>query len=59
MPPSRQAPAERGVSSETQSREPTRAGTGGGGGAVGNFDGGQPDSNYGGISSIDAGGVTA
>ena len=35
------------------------SGGGGGGGAFGNFDGGQPDSNYGGISSIDAGGVTA
>jgi len=32
-------------------------GTGGGGGYFGNFDGGQPDSNYGGITSIDAGGV--
>ena len=27
-------------------------------GAFGNFDGGFPDSNYGGIESIDAGGVT-
>jgi hypothetical protein len=30
----------------------------GGGGAFGNLDGGQPDSNYGGITSIDAGGVS-
>ena len=28
------------------------------GGAIGNFDGGHPDSNYGGITPIDAGGVT-
>ena len=36
------------------------AGSGGGIiGAIGNFDGGQPDSNYGGITPIDAGGVTA
>ena len=33
-------------------------GTGSGGGFFGNFDGGQPDSNYGGITSIDAGGVS-
>ena len=32
-------------------------GSGSGVGATGNFDGGQPDSNYGGINSIDAGGV--
>jgi len=37
----------------------TGSGGGGGGGAFGNFDGGHPDSNYGGIASIDAGGVTA
>lgn len=39
----------------------TAGGDGGGGiigGAIGNFDGGHPDSNYGGISPIDAGGVT-
>ena len=36
------------------------AGSGGGIiGAIGNFDGGQPDSNYGGITPIDAGGVAA
>lgn len=28
-----------------------------GGGSVGNLDGGQPDSNYGGIDNIDGGGV--
>jgi hypothetical protein len=32
--------------------------TGGGANFVGNFDGGYPDSNYGGITSIDAGGVS-
>ena len=35
------------------------SGSGGIIGAIGNFDGGQPDSNYGGITPIDAGGVTA
>lgn len=37
------------------------ASTGGGGGGgssfIGNFDGGEPDTNFGGISSIDLGGV--
>ena len=32
--------------------------SGSAGGAFGNLDGGQPDSNYGGINSIDAGGVS-
>ena len=37
----------------------TGSGGGGGGGSVfGNLDGGVPDSNYGGIASIDAGGVS-
>jgi hypothetical protein len=34
------------------------SGTGGGGGGSPNLDGGQPDSNYGGISSICGGGVS-
>lgn len=36
----------------------TISGGGGGGAVYGNLDGGQPDSNYGGITSIDAGGVS-